>query len=372
LSAFLLKEVRMSQPITAPTERHALDSLLDSRWLSGLWNVSPEERTADPQTRDRPHLWKWADVYDSLLRARDVIGIKSGTSERRYIRLVNPGLNGRKLTSHTMLFGFQLIQPGEVAPAHRHTMTAFRFVVQGKGAYTNVEGEKMAMEPGDLIRTPQGTWHEHVNEGDQPVIWADGLDVPLIEALEMVSVERRPEERLRVKEGQIHPTLYGMLRPAGAAVRHLTPPLHYRWHDTYAALQRLAEKIPDPYDGIALDYVDPLTGGPTFPTLLCRIQMLRGREQTRSHRHSSTSIYHVFRGSGTTVINGVAIHWEQGDSFVVPLWSWHEHANDSAHEDAILFSLHDTPVLQAFGLYREETYGENNGRQRRKGKKIQR
>jgi gentisate 1,2-dioxygenase len=337
--------------------------------LSGLWNVSPEERTADPQTSVKPHLWNWADVYDSLLRARDVIGIRSGTSERRYIRLVNPGLNGRKLTSHTMLFGFQLIQPGEVAPAHRHTMTAFRFVVQGKGAYTNVDGEKMAMEPGDLIRTPQGTWHEHMNEGDQPVIWADGLDVPLIEALEMVSVERRPEERLRVKEGQIHPTLYGMLRPAGAAVRHLTPPLHYRWRDTYAALQRLAEKIPDPYDGVALDYVGPLTGGPTFPTLLCRIQMLRGREQTRSHRHSSTSIYHVFRGSGTTVINGLAMHWEQGDSFVVPLWSWHEHANDSTHEDAILFSLHDTPVLQAFGLYREETYGENNGRQRRKGKK---
>lgn len=344
----------MPQLTSEPTERHALDRLLDSRWLSGLWNVSGEDRTRDPKTTVKPHLWKWADVYDGLLRAREVIGIKSGPSERRYIRLVNPGLNDRKLTAHTMLFGFQLIQPGEVAPAHRHTMTAFRFVLQGKGAYTNVDGEKMIMEPGDLIRTPQWTWHEHVNEGSEAMIWADGLDVPLIEALQVVSVERRPEERLPVKEGRIHSSLYGMMRPAGCSARRLSQPLHYRWQDTYAALQRLAEKVADPYDGIALDYADPLTGGPTFPTLLCRIQMFRPGEETKGHRHRSTSIYHVFRGSGTTIINGEAIHWEQGDSFVVPLWSWHKHANGSSKDEAILFSLHDTPVLEAFGLYREE------------------
>jgi gentisate 1,2-dioxygenase len=113
------------------------------------------------------------------------------------------------------------------------------------------------MEPGDLIRTPQWSWHEHVNEGSEPMIWADGLDVPLIEMLQVVSVERRPEERLRVKEGQIHPSLYGMFRPAGTNKQKLSAPLHYRWQDTYAALQRLAEKFPDPYDGIVLDYVDP-------------------------------------------------------------------------------------------------------------------
>jgi gentisate 1,2-dioxygenase len=344
----------MNQAVFDSRERQTLDTLLDRRWLSGLWNVKAEDRTSEPKTTVQPHLWKWAEVYDSLQRAREVIGIESGKSERRYIRLVNPGLAERKLTAHTMLFGFQLIQPGEVAPAHRHTMTAFRFVLQGKGAYTNVDGEKMIMEPGDLIRTPQWTWHEHVNEGSEAMIWADGLDVPLIEALQVVSVERRPEERLPIKEGHIHSSLYGMMRPAGSSVRRLSQPLHYRWRDTYAALQRLAEKVPDPYDGIALDYVDPLTGGPTFPTLLCRIQMFRPGEETKGHRHRSTSIYHVFRGSGTTIINGEAIHWEQGDSFVVPLWSWHQHANSSSKDETILFSLHDTPVLQAFGLYLEE------------------
>jgi gentisate 1,2-dioxygenase len=347
----------MTQTAAGTNPRQELDNLLDSRWLSGLWNVSSDERTAEPKTMVKPHLWKWADVYDGLRRARDVIGIVPGTSERRYIRLVNPGLGDRKLTAHTMLFGFQLIQPGEVAPAHRHTMTAFRFVLQGKGAFTNVDGEKMLMEPGDLIRTPQWSWHEHVNEGSEPMIWADGLDVPLIEMLQVVSVERRPEERLRVKEGQIHPSLYGMFRPAGTNKQKLSAPLHYRWQDTYAALQRLAEKFPDPYDGIVLDYVDPLTGGPTFPTLQCRIQMFRAGEKTQSHRHRSTSIYHVFRGSGTTTINGETFDWQQGDSFVVPLWHWHRHANGSTQDEAILFSLHDTPVLQAFGLDREEGEG---------------
>ncbi|MGZ8424375.1 MAG: cupin domain-containing protein [Candidatus Binatia bacterium] len=342
-------------PTAATTDaRRELDKALDGKWLSGLWNVSNEERTGEPKTKVTPHLWKWADVYDSLQRARDIIDIGGGTTERRYIRLVNPGLGDRKLTAHTMLFGFQLIQPGEVAPAHRHTMTAFRFVIQGKGAFTNVDGEKMLMQPGDLIRTPQWAWHEHENQGSEAMIWADGLDVPLIETLQVVSVERRHEERLRVKEGQIHPSLYGMMRPAGRTAQPLVAPLHYRWSDSYAALLRLAESVADPYDGVALDYVDPLTGGPTFPTLLCRLQMFRPGEQTQSHRHRSTSIYHVFRGSGTTEIDGKALAWEQGDSFVVPLWSWHSHANGSSQDEAILFSLHDEPVLRAFGLYLEE------------------
>lgn len=334
--------------------RKELDGLLDRRGLSGLWNVKGEDRAAAPKTTVKPWLWKWPDVYDSLLRARDVIGIESGVSERRYIRLVNPGLAERKITAHNMLFGFQLIQPGELAPAHRHTMTAFRFILQGQGAYTNVDGEKMIMEAGDLIRTPQGAWHEHFNDGSEPMIWADGLDVPLIENLQVVSVERRPDARLPIKEGRIDPSLYGMMRPAGSGRTKLNQPLHYRWQDSYAALQRLADKVPDPYDGVALDYIDPLTGGPTFPTLQCRIQLLRPNESTKRHRHRSTSIYHVFRGSGTTTIDGEPFHWQKGDSFVVPLWSWHGHGNDSAQHEAILFSMHDTPVLNAFGLELEE------------------
>jgi gentisate 1,2-dioxygenase len=105
---------------------------------------------------------------------------------------------------------------------------------------------------------------------------------------------------------------------------------------------------------VAMEYVNPATGGSTLPTMSCQVQMLRPDEQTKAHRHTSTSIYHAFRGSGTTVIDGEPFHWEKGDSFVVPLWSWHEHANRSDKEEAILFSMHDSPILKAFGLYREQ------------------
>src|SRR3989338_4932689 len=117
---------------------------------------------------------------------------------------------------------------------------------------------------------------------------------------------------------------------------------------------------PQPYEGYAMEYVNPLTGGPTLPTLSCWMQMLRPGMRTQTHRHTSTSIYHAFRGSGVTVINGEPFHWEKGDTFVVPLWSWHEHANRSSKDDAILFSMNDAPVLKPFGLYREESQGETN------------
>ena len=157
-----------------------LDDFLADRWLSGLWKLDRHERTPDPKTKVVPHLWKWEDVYESLLQTRDRIGIEKGRTERRTIRLVNPGMQHIEMTSHTMLLACQMIQPGEVAPAHRHTMAAIRFIVQGEGAYTVVNGEKLPMAAGDLILTPQWTWHDHGHEGSEPMVWLDGLDVPLI------------------------------------------------------------------------------------------------------------------------------------------------------------------------------------------------
>ena len=335
-------------------EIQELNATLRDRWISGLWNLDHAERPADPKTRVKAYLWKWHDVYDSLLQARQKITITSGSVERRVIRLVNPGLAETELTSHTMLLSFQLIQPGEVAPAHRHSMTAIRFILQGKGAYTNVNGQKMVMEDGDLILTPQGSWHEHAHEGNENMVWIDGLDVPFIQALQVISFEPYKQGRLQVQEGIDPQVYYGMARPFGDGAEAHAPMLHYRWRDTYPTLQRLAKGSGNAYDGAALEYVNPTTGGPTLPTMSCRIQMLRPGEHTKTHRHTGTSIYHAFRGSGITTINGETFHWEKGDSFVVPLWSWHEHANASSNEEALLFSMHDEPILKAFGLYREE------------------
>ncbi|MBI4522990.1 MAG: cupin domain-containing protein [Deltaproteobacteria bacterium] len=345
---------------TKNKDTEELDRLLWQKWLSGIWRLNPDERRPDPKTRVKPHLWKWSDVYAGLLQARDRIGIKGGSVERRTLRLVNPGMEETEMTSHTLLMSFQLIQPGEVAPPHRHTMAAIRFILQGKGAYTTVDGQKMVMEEGDLILTPQWSWHEHAHDGDQPMIWIDGLDVPFIQSLQVISFEPYPEARIPVKTTSGLAPQYGMTRPLGQSHDEIPIPLHYRWQDVYPSLKQLAEGKSHPFEGVAMEYVNPLTGGSTLPTLSCQIQMLRPGERTQVHRHTSTSIYHAFRGSGTTVINGEAFQWEKGDSFVVPLWSWHEHANRSSKEEAVLFSMHDTPVLKAFGLYREQAQGESH------------
>jgi gentisate 1,2-dioxygenase len=336
-------------------EIEQLNDVLRPRWLSGLWNVDHSERPSDPKTRVKPHLWKWHDIYDSLIQAKEKISVASGSVERRVIRLVNPGMADSEMTSHTILLSFQLIQPGEVAPAHRHTMAAFRFILQGRGAYTNVDGQKMVMEDGDLILTPHGCWHEHAHEGDENMVWIDGLDVPFIQALHQISFDPYESGRLPVHETIDPAVFYGMTRPLDSAKPEAPPLLHYHWRDTDAALQRLARTPGDIFDGAALEFINPATGAATLPTMSCRVQMLRPNEKTRSHRHTSTSIYHAFRGSGTTLINGEPFQWQKGDTFIVPLWAWHEHANASATSEAILFSMHDEPILRAFGLYREES-----------------
>lgn len=343
----------------APKDVQELDRLLEDRLLSGLWKIPAGDRPLDPKTDVKPHLWKWADVYDSLLKARDRIGVSDAVNERRTIRLVNPGLKQTEMTSHTMLFAFQLIQSGEVAPAHRHTMAAIRFILQGKGAYTAVEGEKIAMGEGDLILTPQWTWHEHAHEGTEPMIWLDGLDVPLIRALNVISFQPYPDKSGLAKTSYDAGVHSGLTRPVGSIAQSAKSPLHYRWEETHNSLKVLAQTTGNPYEGVAVEYLNPVKAGPTLPTLSCWMQMLRPGERTEVHRHTSTSMYHVFRGSGTTVINGQAFHWEKGDSFVVPLWNWHEHANRSESEEALLFSMHDKPVLDAFGLYREEGDGKS-------------
>jgi gentisate 1,2-dioxygenase len=338
-----------------PKEIQELNDLLKPRWISGLWNVEHSARPSDPKTRVKAHLWKWHDIYDSLVQAKDKISVTGGSVERRVIRLVNPGMAETEMTSHTILMSFQLIQPGEVAPAHRHTMSAFRFILEGRGAYTNVDGNKMMMESGDLILTPHGCWHEHAHEGDQNMLWIDGLDVPFIQGLQQISFDGYGKGRLPVNEAVNAADYYGMTRPVNRGTTAAPQVLHYRWKDTYASLQRLAQSSATPHDGVALEFVNPQTGGPTMPTISCRMQMFRPGEKTQAHRHSSTTIYHAFRGSGTTVIGGQSFHWCKGDTFVVPLWTWHEHANDSVSEEAILFAMTDEPILQAFGLYREET-----------------
>jgi gentisate 1,2-dioxygenase len=322
--------------------------------LSGYWSLGMEGLPSEPMTSVEPCLWKWRDVHESLLRAGEVVSLEN--SERRVVRLVNPGLDRRHgFATHTLQISFQYVKSGENARAHRHTPAALRFVIEGNGAYTTVNGQQCVMEPGDLILTPKLTWHDHSNDSKQPMIWLDGLDFPLITALHQVMQERYPERRQAIKK-----TSEETMSHLGSSVRHGFPLgdfFHYKWRDTAPALRALGH---DPsrrnaFDGYLLEYRNPLTGGPTMTTIGCAVQLLSPGERTETHRHTSTVIYHAFRGSGTTQIADRYFEWEQGDSFVVPLWCHHSHLNRSVSDEAILFSMSDAPVLKALDLYREES-----------------
>jgi gentisate 1,2-dioxygenase len=325
-----------------------LDNQLEKNQLSGFW------RTRVPShSSEAPFLWKWEPLLDGLLKASETIGIDQ--AERRAIRLVSPHLP-IKSTSHTLQITFSIVNPGEVAKAHRHNMAAIRFVVQGKGAYTAVAGEKFFMEEGDLILTPNWTWHDHHNESEDPIIWLDGLDGPLIQSLNILFFEDSP-----VPEQPITRQTGESLRQMGFARTTVIKddahsrgvPFRYVWKDTYNALKAMGKSDRDPYDGMLLRYINPATGGYTYPTMSCEAQLLKAKDVTKVHRHTSTAICHVFRGQGRTRVGEGYLDWKKGDTFVIPLWQWHSHEN-LADEEAVLFSINDRPVMDALQLYREE------------------
>ena len=324
-----------------------LDRELEKHQLSGFW------KTRVPlHASESPYLWKWEELLDGLMKASETIGIDQ--AERRAIRLVSPHLS-TKSTSHTLQFTFSIVNPGEVARAHRHNMAAIRFVVQGKGAYTAVDGERFAMEEGDLILTPNWTWHDHHNESDKPIIWLDGLDGPLIQSLNVLFFEEyeKAEQPITRSTGE-SVTRLGFTRSPKTDENHRRGvPFRYAWSDTYKALKTTSDNERDPYDGTLLRYINPATGGFTYPTMSCEIQLLKARERTQMHRHTSTALYHVFRGRGRTAVGEGHLEWKKGDSFVVPLWQWHAHENLS-DEEATLFTMNDRPVMESLQLYREE------------------
>ncbi|HEU4344333.1 MAG TPA: cupin domain-containing protein [Candidatus Binatia bacterium] len=325
-----------------------LDDELAKNQLSGFWKTRVPSHAPEA-----PYLWKWEGLLDGLMKASETIGIEQ--AERRAIRLVNPHMP-LKSTSHTLQFTFSIVNPGEVARAHRHNMAAIRFVVQGKGAYTAVNGERFPMEEGDLILTPNWTWHDHHNESDQPIIWLDGLDGPLIQSFNVLFFEEyeKNEQPITRGTGESLSRLGFARSPKKEDGEMRGVPFRYSWNDTYKALKTLRDSERDPHDGILLRYINPATGGFTYPTMSCEIQLFKSKDKTRMHRHTSTALYHVFQGQGRTAVGEGHLEWKKGDSFVIPLWQWHAHEN-VADEEAVLFSINDRPVMESLQLYKEET-----------------
>ena len=318
---------------------------LEARNMNGYWNRQSQ------RARVKPYLWKWSEIEIALQKAAELIPMDQ--TGRRVVQLRNPSLEAGM--SHTIHLAFQLVMPGEIAKAHRHVAAAIRYVIKGSSkCFTIVEGERFPMEEGDLVTTPNWTWHDHFNGSDDTVIWVDGLDARLVEYLDAGLRENFASDQQQIERPDEYSLkIAGHARPSWIKTNVLTPPFRYRWSETHETLLALKQSAGDPFDGIKLQYVNPYNGGPTLPTFSCDIQLLRAREKNRSHRHMSTSVYHVLRGEGTTRIEEEDYHWAGGDVFIVPAWHWHRHENTS-DADAVLFSISDWPAMAALGFYREE------------------
>lgn len=333
--------------------------------LLPLWKIV-QLMTPEPTTNMVPYLWRWRDLAPIVETSGQVAPVERG-GERRALQLANPGFSGEWATTNTLVAAVQLLLPGEVAPAHRHTPSAIRFIIEGSNAYTAIDGERCYMHPGDLVLTPCWTWHDHASESDRPVIWMDGLDVPLVRHLNAMffqPYERSQYPQTRPVNNSKQLFGAGHLKPTWERLSASPSPLLiYSWEQTEMALRGLADREGSPFDGIALEYVNPQTGGPVLPTMACWVQLIQPMTHLRAHRHTGSAVYHVVRGQGYTVINGQRFDWSKGDFLAVPPWAWHEHANTSSSEEAILFSIQDTPVFTSLGLYREEALATGDGHQ---------
>lgn len=321
-------------------------------WLSAAVSLEPRAKAV-------PYVWHWKDLRPQALRAAQLVGTKQ--AERRVLRLTNPGLSGGA-ASTTLAANIQIVMPGEIARAHRHTPAALRFIIEGQGGYTVVNGERIPMFPGDLVLTPNWTWHDHANDTDQPMMWLDGLDTPLVRMLEAGFYEEYGEDRQPLGPTSDRAgTRYsaGGLLPAWESppAARYSPLWHYPLSHARAALKRLAATGGgSPFDGTILEYTNPLAGGPVMPTIACYIQLLQPGQRTRAHRHTGCTNYHVIEGSGYSVVGDRQLVWEDKDVFTVPTWAFHEHVN-TGHRPALLFSFSDAPVMKALDLYREEARG---------------
>jgi gentisate 1,2-dioxygenase len=343
----------MQQPIE---ETDAYQAIAEQH-ASPLWRYYGDLFPAEPKSRAQPYLWRYRDLRPWLLHFTETLSLDD--AERRVLMLTNPGLQEPPATLTTIYAGIQVILPGETAQAHRHASNAFRFVIEGSAAVTTVNGERLHMEPGDLLLTPGWHWHDHHHEFQGPMIWLDGLDYPLINLLEAGFFELYGERRQKVlvpDDLSTRQFIHGQLRPSWETPRGPFSPIgNYPWNEASAAFDDIRDDAEgSSVDGILLTYTNPFDGGPVLPTMGCQVQRLPPGFHGQAHRHTTNTIFHVIRGEGTTVVDGVQLDWRQHDVFAVPTWATHEHINSSRTGDAVMFSYDDGPVMKSLGFYREE------------------
>jgi gentisate 1,2-dioxygenase len=329
-------------------------------------------RVGAAQLKPIAHRWRWSEIAPYLdkiaeiARGADVSPIEF--AERQQFLLTNPGLGGRLQVTSTMRCAVSIYNSGDVAPVHIHTPNASRTILSEHGGYTTIEGERCEAARGDLILTPNGTWHDHGNDGSDPVVWIDILDFPLMEFLDCVWLDETYSgetqgnsraqrvtlpcsySRMLYGRGGLMPDFLPNRRGFG---QDTSPMFHYRGADVRKALAGLRQEEGDPYEAIVLRFINPATGGPVFPTLDYRALMLRPAEATRFKRETASTLYIALEGRGVTEIGGTSLDWQANDIFVVPSFAWRRHINQG-RDDAILYIVSDAPLMEKIGQYRAQ------------------
>lgn len=334
-------------------ERAEFYAKIDKQNISALWNVFNKIITPEPKSRCVAHHWEYADVRSLLLESGPLISARQ--AERRVLILENPGVRGESKITSSLYAGMQLVLPGEVAPAHRHSQSALRFIMEGKGAHTSVGGERCYMNVGDFVITPPWQWHDHGNETEEPTIWLDGLDVPIIGFFDTSFAEGCPEDE--------HP----LTRPPGDSLARFgngllpvdyedrpqnSPVFSYPYERTRNVLETLRRT--DEWDschGLKLRYINPTTGDSAMPTIGTFLQLLPKGFATSKYRSTDATVFVPVEGKGRSRIGDQTFEWGPQDVFVVPSWNWVIHEADS---DAVLFSFSDRPCQAKLGIFREQ------------------
>lgn len=338
----------------ASPERQTFYRKLAPLHTAPLWEVLSNIVPKFPVSKSRAHQWRYADIRPLLMESGDLLTAEE--AERRVLVLENPEFPDESRTTSTLYAGIQLILPGETAPAHRHTPSALRFLIEGEYGFTAVGGERTTMREGDFVITPAWAWHDHGNEGDGPVVWMDGLDIPILRYFEAVFSETHESSRQLVSrpEGDSMACFGEGLLPLGAESPYgpTSPIFNYPYERSRAALLKMAEgRAPDPHTAHTLRYANPIDGGWAMPTMATWLTHVQRGESTLPVRSTDSIVMHVVEGSGTLTIDGEAMNFNKKDVIAIPGWQW-RHVR--ASEDCFLFFFSDRVVHEKLGFFREE------------------
>jgi gentisate 1,2-dioxygenase len=350
-----------------PDDSHELRELyaaFGDEHLVPLWTEAADLMPRQPTPSAVPHVWQWQTLYPLAQRSGDLVPVGRG-GQRRAIALANPGLGGLPYATPTLWAAIQYLGPHEVAPEHRHTQNAFRFVVEGEGVWTVVNGDPVAMRRGDFLLTPGWHFHGHQNVTDHPMAWIDGLDIPFVHQTDTAFFELGPEalsdertpQRSRAERLWAHPGL----QPVALLGRQPNSPMAaYRWEPTDRALVDQLAVEAEGYPATvepghaAIRFSNPTSGGDVMPTIRAEFHRLRPGTETAARREVGSSVWQVFSGTGEIIVNGVGYRLEHGDLLTVPSWAEYRLQAETGLD---LFRFGDAPIFEALHQDRVEVDG---------------